>query len=114
VIVSANFELFLLKAQLCGSVGRIGSDRRSRKYKWIGMRNQIQFPKRICIWNAIQKYRIGQKPDHDPHVTQVKGKAHEEAQEGDEAHQIDQHEQEFVMDALRNARSCSGCSPCTS
>jgi hypothetical protein len=40
---------------------------------------------------------------HDPHVPQVKGQAHEEAQEGDEAHQIDQHEQDVVMDALRNA-----------
>jgi hypothetical protein len=55
-------KLFPLKAQLCGSVGRIGSDRRSRKCKWIGMRNQIRFRKRIWIWNAIQKNRIGQKP----------------------------------------------------
>jgi hypothetical protein len=37
---------------------------------------------------------------HDPHV---QGQAHGEVQEGHEAHQIDQHEQEVVLDALKSA-----------
>jgi hypothetical protein len=50
---------------------------------------------------------------HDPHVQNVKQQAHGEFQEALEAHQIDQHEQEVVVDALRSACSCSGCVPCT-
>jgi hypothetical protein len=42
-------------------------------------------------------------------ATCVQGQAHGEVQEGHEAHQIDQHKQEIVLDALRSARSCSGC-----
>jgi hypothetical protein len=45
---------------------------------------------------------------HDPHVTHVQGQAHGEVQESHEAHQIEQHEQEVVLDALRSAWSCSG------
>jgi hypothetical protein len=37
---------------------------------------------------------------HDPYVHHVQGQAHGEAQKGHEAHQIDQHEQEVVLDAL--------------
>jgi hypothetical protein len=37
---------------------------------------------------------------HDPRVPHVKGQAHREVQEGHEAHQINQHEQEVVLDAL--------------
>jgi hypothetical protein len=40
---------------------------------------------------------------HDPHVPQVQGQAHKEVQEGHEAHTIDQHEQEVVLDALKSA-----------
>jgi hypothetical protein len=40
---------------------------------------------------------------HDPHVPQVQGQVHGEIQEGHEAHQIYQHEQEVVLDALRSA-----------
>jgi hypothetical protein len=40
---------------------------------------------------------------HDPHVPRVQGQAHGEVQEVHEAHQIDQHEQELVLDALRSA-----------
>jgi hypothetical protein len=36
---------------------------------------------------------------HDPRVPHVKGQARE-VQEGHEAHQIDQHEQEVVLNAL--------------
>jgi hypothetical protein len=43
-------------------VGRIGSA--IQKCKWIGMRNQIQFFRRIWIWNTIQENRIGQKPGY--------------------------------------------------
>jgi hypothetical protein len=50
---------------------------------------------------------------YDPHVPQVQGQAHVEVQEGHEAYTIDQHEKEVLLDALRSAQSCSGCSPCT-
>jgi hypothetical protein len=40
---------------------------------------------------------------HDPDVHQVQGQAHGEVQEGHNANQIDQHEQEIVIDALRCA-----------
>jgi hypothetical protein len=40
---------------------------------------------------------------HDPHVPHVQGHSHGEVQEGHEAHQIDQHEQDLVLDALRSA-----------
>jgi hypothetical protein len=42
---------------------------------------------------------------HDPRVIHVQGQAHGEVQEGHEAHQIDQHEQEVVLDALRSVLS---------
>jgi hypothetical protein len=47
----------MVPLKLNGSVGPIGSDRRSRKCQWIRMRNQIQF-----ILNTIQENRIGRKP----------------------------------------------------
>jgi hypothetical protein len=40
---------------------------------------------------------------HDPNAPHAQGQAHGEVQEGHEAHQIDQHEQEVVLDALRSA-----------
>jgi hypothetical protein len=40
---------------------------------------------------------------HDSHVPTVQERAHGEFQEGHEVHQIDQHEQEVVLDALRSA-----------
>jgi hypothetical protein len=35
-------------------------------------------------------------------MSPVQGQAHGEVEEGHEAHQIDQHEQEVVLDALRS------------
>jgi hypothetical protein len=40
---------------------------------------------------------------HDHHVPHVQGHLHIEVQEGHEVHQMDQHEQEVVLDALRSA-----------
>jgi hypothetical protein len=40
---------------------------------------------------------------HDPHVPHVQGQANGEVQEGHEAHKIDQHGQEVVLDALKSA-----------
>jgi hypothetical protein len=40
---------------------------------------------------------------HDPHVPYVQGQSHGEIQEAHETHQIDQHEQEVVLDALKSA-----------
>jgi hypothetical protein len=37
------------------------------------------------------------------HSSPVQGQAHGKAQEGHEAHQIDQHEQKVVQDAFRRA-----------
>jgi hypothetical protein len=45
LVIREENKLIPIKTQLCRSVGRIGSDRRSRKYKWIGMRNHIRFGK---------------------------------------------------------------------
>jgi hypothetical protein len=42
---------------------------------------------------------------NDPHVPQVQGQAHEEVQEGHESLEIDQHEQEVVLYALKSVRS---------
>jgi hypothetical protein len=40
---------------------------------------------------------------HDPNIPYVEGQAHGEVQEGHKAHQIDLHEYEVVLDALRSA-----------
>jgi hypothetical protein len=40
---------------------------------------------------------------HNSHVLHVQGQANGEVQEGHEAHQIDQHEQEVVLDAVISA-----------
>jgi hypothetical protein len=50
---------------------------------------------------------------HDFHVPHVQGQAHGKVQEGYKAHKIDQHAREVVLDALRCALSCLGCSPCS-
>jgi hypothetical protein len=42
---------------------------------------------------------------HDPHVPHVQGQSHGKVLEGHETHQIDQHEQEVVLDALKSAWS---------
>jgi hypothetical protein len=40
---------------------------------------------------------------HDPHVPHGKEQSHGEVQKVHVAHQINQHEQEIVLDALRSA-----------
>jgi hypothetical protein len=40
---------------------------------------------------------------HDPHVPHLQGQSHGGVQEVYEAHQIDQHEQEVLLDALKRA-----------
>jgi hypothetical protein len=50
---------------------------------------------------------------NDPHVPRVQQWAHGEVQKVYAAHQIDQHEQKDVLDALKSAISSSGCCPCT-
>jgi hypothetical protein len=61
---------------------------------------------RRLFWMHLEVHEVVQGAvhvHHDPYVPQVPGQAHGEVQEGHEAHQIDQHEQEVVLDALRNA-----------
>jgi hypothetical protein len=44
----------------------------------------------------------------DPHLAHVQAQAHVEVQDGYEAHQINQHNQEVVLDALRSAQVVQG------
>jgi hypothetical protein len=59
---------------------------------------------RVAIGFPPQKKdKVGQgvvHVHHDPHLPHVQGQAHVKVQESHEAHQIDQHEQEGVLDAL--------------
>jgi hypothetical protein len=61
---------------------------------------------RRLFWMHFEVHEVVQgavNVHHDPHVPHVKEQAHGEVQEVHVAHQIDQHEQEVVLDALRSA-----------
>jgi hypothetical protein len=51
---------------------------------------------RRLFWMHLEVHEADQGVHRDPHVPHVEGQALGEAQEGHEAHQIDQHEQEVV------------------
>jgi hypothetical protein len=58
---------------------------------------------RRLFWMHFEVHEIVQGEvhvHHDPHVPHVQG--HGEVQEGHETHQIGQHEQEVVLDALKS------------
>jgi hypothetical protein len=58
------------------------------------------------FWMHLKVHKVVQgvgHVHHDPHVAHVQGQSHGEVQEGHEAHQIDQHEQEVVLDAIKSA-----------
>jgi hypothetical protein len=64
---------------------------------------------RRLFWMHLEVHEVVQGAVHvyyDPHVPHIQRQSHGEVQEGHEAHQIDQHDQEVVLDALRSARSC--------
>jgi hypothetical protein len=67
-----------------------------RHIKLISM-NRSLFFLHLEVHEVVQ---VAVQVHHDPHV---QGQAHGEAQEVNEAHQIDQHEQKFVLSALRSA-----------
>jgi hypothetical protein len=61
---------------------------------------------RRLFWMHFEVHEIVQSAVHvhqGPHGHHVQGQAYVEVQEGHEAHQIDQHKQEVVLDALRSA-----------
>jgi hypothetical protein len=71
---------------------------------------------RRLFWLHLEVHEVHQGAVHvhlDFHVPHVQGQAHGEVLEGHKAHKIDQHAQEVVLDALRRALSCLGCSPCS-
>jgi hypothetical protein len=58
------------------------------------------------FWIHLEVHEVVQGEIHVPHYPHgphVQGLGHREVQEDHEAHQIDQHEQEVVLDALRSA-----------
>jgi hypothetical protein len=65
------------------------------------------------FWLHLEVHEVDQGAVHVHHDFHVQGQAHGEVQEGHKAHQIDQHAQEVVLDKLRCAFSCLGCSPCS-
>jgi uncharacterized protein YlbG (UPF0298 family) len=59
---------------------------------------------RRLFWMYLEGHEVDQgvvHVHHGPEVRHVQGQAHGEVQEGHEAHQINQHDQEVVLDALR-------------
>jgi hypothetical protein len=77
-------------------------DRHMEKFKRVMRHIKLISMNRRLFWMHLEVHEVIQ-------ATCVQGQAHGEVQEGHEAHQIDQHKQEIVLDALRSARSCSGC-----
>jgi hypothetical protein len=78
-------------------------DRHMEKFKRVMMHIKWISMNRRLFWMHLEVHEIYQGAvyvHHDPHVLHVQGQAHGESQESHEAHQIDQHEQEVVLDAL--------------
>jgi hypothetical protein len=91
-------------------------DRHIEKFKRVMRHIKLISMNRRLYWMYLEVHGVDQgavHAHHDPHVPHVQGQAQRKVKEGHEAHQIDQHEQEVVLNALINARSCSGCSSCT-
>jgi hypothetical protein len=81
-------------------------DRHMEKFKRVMSYIKLVSMNRGLFWMHLEVHEVDQGAVHvhdDPHVPHVQGQAHGEAQEGHEAHQIDQHEQQVVLDALRSA-----------
>jgi hypothetical protein len=95
---------------------RIFKDSHMEKFKRVMRHIKLISLNRRLFWMHLEVLKSVQGAvhvHHDPHLPRVKGQSHGEVQEGHEAHQIDQHKHEVVLDALRTARRSSGCSPCT-
>jgi hypothetical protein len=76
------------------------------KFKRVMRHIKLIIMNRRLFWMHKEVHLVDQGEvhvHHDPHVPHVQGQAHGEVQEGHEAHQINQHEQEVLLDALRSA-----------
>jgi hypothetical protein len=74
-----------------------------KKFKKIIRHTKFISMNKRLLWMHLEVHEINQGAVHvhnDPHVPHLQEQAHEEVQEGHEAHQIDQHELEVVLDAL--------------
>jgi hypothetical protein len=81
-------------------------DKHMEKFKRVMRHIKLISMNRRLFWMHLEVHEIVQGAvyvHHDPYVPHVQGQAHGEVQEGHEAHQIDQHEQEVVLDALKSA-----------
>jgi hypothetical protein len=78
-------------------------DRHMEKSKMVMGHIELISMNRRLFWMQLEVHELVQGAvhvHHDPHVPHVLGQAHGEVQEGHKPHQIDQHEQEVVLDAL--------------
>jgi hypothetical protein len=81
-------------------------DRHMEKFKRVMRYIQLNSMKRRSFWMHLEVYKVVQGAvhvHHDLYVPHVQGQSHGGVQEVHEAHQIDQHEKEVVMDANRSA-----------
>jgi hypothetical protein len=81
-------------------------DSHVEKFKRIMRHIKLISMNRRLFWMHLEVHEVDQDAvhvHHDPNVPHVQGQAHGEVQEGHESHQIDQHEQEVVLDALISA-----------
>jgi hypothetical protein len=81
-------------------------DTHMKKFKRVMSYIKLVSMNRRLFWMHLEVNEVDQGAvhiHHDPHVPHVQGQAHGEVQEGHELHQIGQHEQGVVLDALRSA-----------
>jgi hypothetical protein len=81
-------------------------DTHTEKFKRVMRHIKLISMNRILFWMHLEVHEVDQgtvHAHHEPHVLHVQGQAHGEVQEGHEAHQVYQHEQEAVLDAIRSA-----------
>jgi hypothetical protein len=79
-------------------------DRHMEKFKRVIMHIKLITMNRRLFWMHLEVHEVVQGAVHvhpDTHVPYVQGQVHGEVQEGHDAHQIDWHEQEIVLDAHR-------------
>jgi hypothetical protein len=78
-------------------------DRHREKFKKVMRHIKLINMNRRLFWIYFEVVQGEVHEHHNSHVPQVQGQAHGEVQEGHEAHEIDQHKKEIVLDALRSA-----------
>jgi hypothetical protein len=81
-------------------------DSHTEKFKRVMRHIKLISMNRRLFWMHLEVLEAVQGAvhvHHDPHVPHVQGQSHGEVQEGHETHQIDQHEHEVVLDALKSA-----------